>query len=138
MPDAVKAVVSLLKADADVAALVGARVFGGELPESEQQSMPRACLVVRKAGGGAIGTAWEDYGDLRFDVFSYGSTAHGADDVERAVHRRMKTFARVVSEGTLLHWARRDGGPLPLSDPNTTWRYVFSSWQVLVSEVAAT
>lgn len=137
MPDPVKALMLLLLADADVAALVGSRVFGGELPEAEAVSMPRSCLVVREAGGGLLGTGWQQYTDVRFDVFAYGATPRDASILWRAVHRRMKTFARARYGSTLLHWAKPDAGPLPLRDPDTEAPYVFTSWQVLLAEVAA-
>lgn len=138
MPDPVKALMSVLAANADVAALVSTRVFGGELPESQATSMPRLCLVVTHAGGGHFGTSWQNYTDLRFDVFSYGATRHEAAQLWRAVHRALKGLRHTVSASVRLHWARQAGGPIPLRDPDTDDPYVLSTWQVLISEVAVT
>lgn len=137
MPDPVKALMAFLAADTDIAALVSGRVFGGELPETEIADMPRSCIVITHAGGGSIGAGWVNYTDLRFDVFAYGATRLEAARLWRAVHRALKLFHREVWETVLLHWARQAGGPTPLRDPDTTFPYVLSTWQVLLSEVAA-
>jgi hypothetical protein len=137
-PDPVSAVMAYLAADSDIAALAGARVFGGELPETEATSMPRGAIVVRESGGGFLGAEWQEYGDVRLDVITYGAIVDDASDLARAVRRRLKAMTRNVSETALLHWAKPDGGALPLRDPDTGWPYVVSSWQVLLAEVAAT
>lgn len=137
MPDPVKAVMTYLAADSDVAALIAGRVFGGDLPQAQAASMPRACVVVREAGGGLLGSSWEDYGDIRLDVFAYGATPHEAAQLRRAVYKRLKAMTRTVSETVLLHWAKLDGGPIPMFDVDTTWPYVWTSWQVLVNEIVA-
>ena len=138
MPDPVTAAMAILAADSDILALTGGRVFGGLLPESEQPNMPRAGVVVREAGGGLIGTAWENFIDVRLDMFAYGATVREAFEVSRAVHAAMKNLTRTTTaNGAVVHWAKQDGGPFQALDPDTTWPSVFSSWQVLVSEVAA-
>lgn len=138
MPDPVEAVLAFLGADTDIAALISTRAFGGELPEAEQPSMPQLCLVVREAGGGLLGTGYEQFTDIRFDVLTFGATRPEASELWRAVHVAMKRILRVKVGGMLLHWAKQSGGPTPVRDPDTQHPYVVSSWQVLISEVAAT
>lgn len=138
VPDPILAVMALLAADTDVAALVSGRVYGMELPEADDVSMPRYALVVTLAGGNLLtGGTWSEYGDPRFDVFAYGATRLEANQLYRAAHVALKAMTRVKHASVLLHWARPAGGPIPLRDPDTTWPYVLSTWQVLLSEVAA-
>lgn len=138
IPDSLGAIVNFLKADAGVASLVGTRVFGGELPRAETDSMPRAAIVVRPAGGlGTFGQAFQEYGDRRVDVRCYGTTPSAADAVYRHVHPALKQLSRVKQGSVLLHWARPAGGPLTLRDQDTDWPFTFCAWQVLAAEVTA-
>lgn len=134
-PDPLIAVIAYLKGDADVTAITGDDVYGNRLPEALDPVMPRFALLVTHAGGGALGTGWQDWTDLRFDLTAYGPTEYEANRLWRAAHRCMKQLAHAVSGGVLLHWARQAGGPNALRDPDTTWPYTVSSWQVLLSEV---
>jgi hypothetical protein len=133
--DPIAAVRALLAADADVAALLAARVFGGELPGAEAKLMPRAAIVVRPAGGTqSIGGEWQDFGDTRIDVRCYGATPREAYALWRTVHPVLKHLKRQVVDETMLHWARPAGGPIAMRDPDTEWPSVNCSWQVLASE----
>lgn len=136
IPDRITALVAILKADAAVAAEVGARVFGGELPEAETASMPRKAIVITHAGGvAAFGGGYQEYGDSRVDTRCYGTTPHEADEVWRAAHGALKQLRRTLQGDMLVHWARQAGGPIPLRDPDADWPSIFASWQVLASEV---
>lgn len=135
IPDPIDALVAFLRADPDVSGLIAARVFNTEV---EAASMPRKCAVVGYSGGpGAIGRAYQRYGDVRIDVRCYGETPKAARDVWRRVQPALKDLRRAVHLQCLLHWARQGGGPTSLRDPDTDWPFVWSSWQVLVAEVAA-
>lgn len=138
IPDAVAALVAFLKQDVELQGLLGTRVYGGELPASVTGSMPTEAVVVSPAGGlGVIGSAYQEYGDVRLDVNCYGSTPNKAHEIWRCVHPLLKQMQRTSVSGTLLHWAKPAGGPLSLRDPDTDWPYNFSSWQVLAAEAAA-
>lgn len=135
MPDPVIALKTYLAADADIAALAGAHVYGNELPETLDTEMPTFAVVIVHAGGGSMGLGFEDFGDFRFDVFAYGPTRYEANRLWRAVHRCLKQLSRVVRDETLLHWAKPAGGPNTLNDPDTKWPFTLSTWQVLLAEV---
>lgn len=136
-PDPVAALVAFLRADTGIAALVGTRVFGGELDEAETKLMPRAAIVVDTGGGTqSIGSAYQEYGDARYDLRCYAKLPHSADALYRVAHRALKQMTRQKRAGVLLHWARPAGGPISLRDGDTDWPYVFASYQVLAAEVS--
>jgi hypothetical protein len=130
------ALIEFLKADSAVNTLTAGRIFGDELPANQIASMPRKCIVIEASGGAqSFGNAYQEYGDGRYDVRSYGETPYEAALVQRAIYRALKHLDRGVHAGLLLHWAKRSGGPLSLRDPDTSWPYRFESYQVLVGEV---
>lgn len=140
VPDPVTAIVAFLRADAEVSALVGTRVFGGELPDAESVSMPRKAAVVSAIGSPAgVGTrSLVEAGTVRMDVRSYGETPYEAIRVHWAVYEALKHMSRTVQDGTLLHDAVIEGGPLSLRDPDTDWPFALGSYRVLAAEVAVT
>lgn len=128
--------IAFLKSDEAVNALTGGRVYGDELPPKDTSSMPRKCIVIKPSGGaGTYGRGYQDYGDGRFDVRSYGETPYQAGLVQLAARRALKHLRRSVHAGVLLHWAKPSGGALPLRDPDTKWPFRFESFQVLAAEV---
>lgn len=135
--DPATAIVAYLKQDADVTALVSTRVFGAELPDTQTPSMPQGCVVVRLAGSpDQMGQAYQEYGDVRIEVRSYGATPYTATQVARAVHGRLKQMRRNMQGTTILHWARGSGGMQQLRDPDTEWPFTLSTYQVLAAERA--
>lgn len=136
-PDILAAVVALLAADTDVAELAATRVYGGELPPGEAPSQPRTAVVVRAAGSsGSVGGGYQQFGDRRYDIFTYGATPAEADHLGRAVYGCLKHLRREVWESVLLHAARPAGGPNSLRDPDTGWPYSLATYQVVAAEVA--
>ena len=134
--DHVTAVVEYLKADGDIVALVGTRVFGIELPETETDNMPRKAIVVKQSGGdGSRG--YLEHSTPRMDVFCYGETPYQARTVRREVYDVLKQLIRTVTDSTLIHSISPEGGPLDLRDPDTQWPVVFESYQVFAAEVVA-
>ena len=80
--DPIAGLVALLAADAGVAALAGARVFGGEIPPEETGSMPRTALVVAPSGGISLtGGSYVEHDTSRVDLFGYGATQREASKV---------------------------------------------------------
>ncbi len=134
--DHVTAVQEYLKADVDIVALVGTRVFGIELPELESNFMPRKAIVIKQSGGLGSG-GYLEHSSSRMDVFCYGETPYQARTVRREVYNVLKQLIRTVVDSTLIHSISPEGGPLDLRDPDTQWPVVFESYQVYAAEVIA-
>lgn len=130
--DLIGAIVAFLKADAALAALVGTRVFGGELPEGETANMPRRAIVVRKSGGvSRTGDSYLEHDTKRVDVFAYGATPYEASQVLETAALALRRLRRSVHAGVLLHTAEQASGALPGREPTTEWPREFQSFQVL-------
>lgn len=138
VPDPLAALVAFVAGDAEVAALVGARVFGQELPAGEVQQMPRPCVVLQTAGGfGERGEA--PVQRVRVDARCYGRTLHEAMQVHLAVYGALrKRLLRSQQGDALLHSAILEGGPSPLRDPDADWPFVLSSWQIIAADEPVT
>ena len=139
--DAREAIIGILKADGAVAALVGIRVFGDELPRSEtdgREGTGRKAVVVSPGGGSppSYTTATLPLEGARIDVFCYGETLYQAEVVRRTVYGALKGVQRVVQGDVLVHWVRPAGGAASGRDPNTNWPVKWNSWQYLADERA--
>lgn len=134
--DPIAAVVRFLKSDVDTAAMVGTRVFGGELPLTENASMPRCAVVIRNAGGGLlpISSSYVRVNDIRLDTYCYGTTPSQAFRVYRCVAGALKQMPRNLQGQTLLHWARTAAGPSNVVEGPTEWNVTYSSWQIFYAE----
>lgn len=138
IPDAISALIAHLKADANVAARVGVKVYGNELPRSENVNMPQSCIVLRYAGARQQ-TGRLPIGDYRIDIRSYGATPFESARVYRAVHTAMKQSLLRKAYGTqLLHSASQESGPLSLREPDVEWPFLFSAWIVKAAEIPKT
>lgn len=144
VPDPIAAVVAFLAADADVAALVGtttirgtvvARVFGEEVPAEEAVNMPRACITV-SAGGGFHVRSYVQLQTPRLDVKCYGRTLSETGALHQAAYNALKYLNRRAQGVAFLHNAIQVGGPLSLRDDDTDWPFVWSTWEVLASDLA--
>jgi hypothetical protein len=131
MTDPISTLVSVLQADAAVSALVGTRVFGGELDDATKALMPTEAVVVVPSGGASnLGGGYLPFNDGRFDVICYGTSpfdAYGVWDVVVPALTRMQKTGRV-------YWARLAGGPLSFRDPATDWPVARGSFQALANE----
>lgn len=136
--DPIAGIRAFLLADTSVDTITAGRVFGGELPRTENVDMPRTCIVLAPAGGGAFGRAFESYGDVRVDVICYGATKQEAWSVLIAARWAFKQMRRSVQNTVLLHWARESAGGTLGEDPETQWPTAVCSFQVLAAETAAT
>lgn len=138
MPDPIVGVIDYLKESTTLSVLLSERIYGGELPPSEVDSMPRKALVVAFSGGfQAFGRGYQQYGDIRIDTFLYGETPYEVDRVYFALYPHLKQMRTNRQRDCLLHWAKPSGSPLTLRDPDTDWPMSFLSWQVMVAEVTA-
>lgn len=134
--DLIGALITYLKANAALATLVGAKVFGGEVPAKEVVNMPQKCVILNAAGGGMIGRGYQDYGDRRIDTHCYGATIHDSETVHLAVRAALKTLTRVKANGVLIHWARLSSDGAGGHDPITDWPLTLASYQVLAGDTA--
>jgi len=138
--DVVSALVAYLAADAGVAALVGARVFGIELPAAEAAAMPRKALLLRESGGvSPVDAGYTELAGQRLDVFAYGETPYEARRVGRAAYGVLKQLRRATVDvggtATLVHSVSEAGGALTLRDTEAGWAARFQSFQALYSEI---
>lgn len=134
MADIITAIVELLKADAGVAALCGERVFGGELPPDEPQSMPRHAIVVQPSGGVAFHPAGRVKAEAqRLDIIAYGPTIFDAVTLRQAVAPVLTMTVRLMVADVLIHWSQSAGGFLIGRDRDGQWPYAFQSFQTLYS-----
>lgn len=128
----VDGLVPLLAADAGVAALVAARVYGGELPAAEANARPLKALVVAPSGGVSLmGDSYAQHDTARVDLFGYGPTQREANQVLAAAALAMRRIKRAVSANVLIHWATPAGGATGGRDPALAWPRAFQSFQVL-------
>lgn len=128
--DIIETVVNALKADGNVAALAGDRVFGGELPQDETKHMPRSCIVVQPSGGPSLATgSYLDHDTQRLDLFFYGPTPFEAETLRRVARRALVTIRRQVIAGCLIHWIEPAGGFTAGRDPDAAWPVAFQSYQ---------
>lgn len=109
-----------LLSDAGVAAEVSDRVFIDDLPESENESMPRKCVILRSAGGPDL-RSYTDLQRQRFDVMAFGATRFEAGEVDAAVVYALHWMRRNVKEEAVLHSAVLSGGSTTFKAAQTGW-----------------
>lgn len=130
--DPIAALVALLQADADIAALVDQRVFGGELPAAETQFMPRGAIVLDLSGGVSImGRSYVEADTQRFDLTAWGATPAQAALIAATAALALRRARRAVWAGTLIHWVQDAGGSQSGRDSDTQWPFSARSFQVL-------
>lgn len=136
--DPLEAIITLLKADAPLAALVSDRVYGVELPPSEAETMPRKAVVVRPSGGPSFASgSFIEHDQQRYDVLGYGETVIEAEKVRRAAFDVFRAVRRSVASGTLIHWIEAAGGWATQRESDTAWPLAFQSITVLYAHQAA-
>ena len=131
------AMLVILRGTPEIQHLVEDRVFDVELPEEQAQKMPRACVVLRRSGGGAIGPGARSYINwttTRMDAFCYGKTPLEASFVHAAVEAVFvdlrRTLVATLVGDTLLHNAVIEGGPLDERDPDSGWPFTLGVYAV--------
>ena len=138
--DPTMGIVQVLRADPTLESLTGGRINRPDLEEGEDKNMPRANIVVRPAGGGAMfGKGNLQVIDSRIDVLAYGSTRLECENIGREVQRVLKNMRRCrVGEGEeggpiKLYWARISGGVSSAIEPDAEWPFALISSQVMHS-----
>lgn len=133
-PDFTAAVAGYLVAQ--VGSLVSGRVFRPELPQTENASMPRACIVIAPAGGYTrFGAATIPLGDPRVDIRCFGETQLEAQNIAREVIQALKSLQRATYEHTVLKSAQ-PSGMIPFVGPKTQWPAAVVPAVILHSEIA--
>lgn len=124
--NAVAAVVELLSG------LAAGRVYGVKLPADQIEHMPREAIVVRAAGGaGFFGGGYLPTVDDRADVRCYGATSWEAHQLSTAAGLILHQVREETTSQGRVMWARRGGGPNDVTETQTGWELVLTSWQVM-------
>jgi hypothetical protein len=132
-PDPIAAIVSFLKADADVYGLTQGRVFGASLPEAQATNMPRACVIVQKAGGFGQASYQQIYRQ-RVDVRTYGRTPSEISELQLCCQRALNDLTRKGESGkAMLVSAIQETAPNQAVEPINRWQFEFSVWAILTS-----
>lgn len=130
--DLTAGLVAYLKTPAVLHQLVQGRVFGGELPAAQTETMPRKALVVSASGGiSLMGASFIEADTQRVDLFAYGETPIEAGRVMAEAALAMRRLRRSIHAGVLIHWANPAGGAIPGREPQTEWPRQFQSFQVM-------
>jgi hypothetical protein len=156
-PDRIVAIMTVLGADPDVAALVQGRVYRNRIPDFQIGKMPRNLLIVRpNGGGGGYGGGYMQLSDQRVEVLAFGHSEESTYAIYLAVHALLSQLTRRTVGDCVLHCCNKVGGPISLfdpglmlpepprldvaisargADPTTYWPYTLSAWQVVASEI---
>lgn len=150
--DDIAAVRAYLLADAQIAALVGTRVFCDELPDEEAASMPRPAIVINDSGlgsgGGALGMTNESnipIGITTKDLRCYGATFVEARRVwglaAGALKELGQTTGRVVialtdAYGThsVMLYSATPAAPSTTREPDVDWPLTFGTFNLMAAE----
>jgi hypothetical protein len=120
--------------DPSVQLLSGGRIFAGELPDDENQYMPRQCAIVSPAGGFDL-ASYVQTTTMRFDVRTYGETYQQAFALRQLINQRLKQTKRVSVNNTLFHYFQLVSGPSQMREQDYQWTLSFDSYLALVAEV---
>ncbi len=134
--DVMVATIALLKQDADLDVLVGARIWGDKMPIEEANAVPRGNIVVRHVPSASLGPTG-GYVELQmnsYDITCYGKTPKEAKDIYLEVYRILKHARRQVIVETLIHSFTQIMSPRSFVDPDIRWDAIISGWNSLASE----
>jgi hypothetical protein len=106
------------------------RVFRPRLPQSEAQNMPRQCVIVRRAGGGALQDGYMPTVDIRVDIRCYGANDVEAMQLGEQVARILHNVRDVTTPAGRVMWCRTAGAISDQTEPSTGWPMTFQTWQV--------
>lgn len=139
-PDPISALVTYLKTDTDLAALVGTDVFDREVPQAQRTDMPKAMLVVNPIGG-STDASFHRLGLIDVDLLAYGAVPYLAGQVARAAHQALKHMAQnefSADNGSVqIKNAVKLAGPISLRDADTRWPIEMYTFRITASEITA-
>ncbi len=127
--DPVQALVTLLKADSNIAALCGTRVFGQNLPAGEANYMPRTALIIQNTGG-TPGAGMSRQYNAQVDVRAYGSNAVEASQLLLTANLILQGLGRVVVGQTIIYGALMQTGSFYGIEGKGFWDYQFAVWLI--------
>ncbi len=123
MQDVITALMTHLATVSAVTDLVGARIWGGEIPPDEIKAMPRKAIILRYAGGlEEFRTHREQKPRIIF--FAYGEGYLQAGQVDRAVADVLIEINTLDIANTLIYSVAYAGGPRQQKESDTGWRFV--------------
>lgn len=125
MADVVAAVVAALDDE-----LTLDRIYGARLPKTEAQNMPRKAIVVRASGGGQLASGWMPTVDGRIDLRCYGATPYEAAELSGEASVALHGISDVATDHGRILWCALSGGATQLTEPDTNWDLVLTTWQV--------
>lgn len=132
MSDPIGALVDVLKADADTAALAGVHVYGAELPQDMVARLPANAIVVSASGGPSLtGESDAEVDTQRVDLTCYGATPFEAEQLRRVAARAVRGIRRRMIGDTLIHTVSTAGGFSAGRDRDGGWPTAFQSFQLL-------
>ncbi len=129
MSDPVAALVTLLKADSNIVALCGSRVYGQELPSTEAVNMPRAALVIQSTGGNPGPGKSRQY-NPQVDIRAYGSSAAEAHQLMLTANLILQELNRVVVGQTIIYGAVMQTSTFFGIEQKAFWQFFFTVWQI--------
>lgn len=135
----VGAIRQFLLNDPDVAAIAGTKVFGNEVPESENATMPKAVVLINSAGHGRVNANYIPVNNTIKDIRCYGKTPYESNMLFMVVAHALKQLRRtVVTQNglpdTILYSAMLVSGQFSAREPDTEWPVSWGSFEILVSE----
>ena len=133
--DVIQATIDILKADPGVAGLCEDRVFGGELPGDQAESMPKQAVVVRRISGGAGAGGFTDVERGTLETLCWGESFLEADEVRQAVHAALKQARRQEKQDFLIHGYNPLTSPVTDRDAETQWPFSLMAWEFMASEI---
>jgi hypothetical protein len=131
--DAIRALITWLGTQPDIASLTAGRIYGGELPTSEVGTMPKKVILLRWAGGLGISDVIL-LSNWRVEIWCYGETPYEGDLLNRLVHRRMKSLTSQMIDGVKLYPVQESEGPHNFREPDTKWPATIQSWSSLFAD----
>ncbi len=141
--DPLEALLTHLRADADLTALVGTRIYGADRPPVAADGQPSTESGAAVSASLAGGTPHPDLplADVLIDVIGWGGTGPDgplrAVSIWRAVHATVNVAHRVSGAAHLL-WAVEEQGPTLLRDPDTNEAFVRATLRVATANAQIT
>lgn len=128
---------AFLAAQAAVTALVGARIYAGEMHPDETAHQPRKALLVRLSGGvSTTGESKLQHDTQRFDLFAFGETPREAGRTLAVAALALRGLETGTWAGCRILWVNSAGGRSQGREPGTEWPRHFQSFQALAGLTA--